>query len=352
MLGEAVWKEHLRKTGRRVSPEARLNSSLDLPITPAASTHRPSHTRDLALGGPKAPSDAPVGRLATSRSSQGPVEVQPEKDVTHGASRLQYASAARGRLSLRPPEPPLEPEDGALHLRRPQQHPHHRPGADGAAAASGAGQGERRRGRRRPRAVRRHQAPGLRGHRRCRQALGAVLHQSSLARRHADQLEDDLAVDPPPEAARRDARRRGQGPHQEGDPAADARPRLAQQVARRHQGDGRPARPAVRDRHQQGADRHRRGQEARHSRSSPSSTPTAIRTASTSWCRATTMRDAPSRSIAIWSRAPPSTASSAARPRPASMSARARRRRPRSCRQRPTSPPSRASTRRAARPTI
>ena len=56
---------------------------------------------------------------------------------------------------------------------------------------------------RRPRAVRRHQAPGLRGHRRRRQALGAVLHQSSLARRHADQLEDHLPVDPPPASSSR-----------------------------------------------------------------------------------------------------------------------------------------------------
>ena len=96
------------------------------------------------------------------------------------------------------------PEDGAVHLRRPQQHPHHRSGADGAAAAPGARQGQRRGGRRRPRAVRRHQAAGLRRHRRRRQALGAVLHQSPLARRHADQLEDHLPVDPPPQAARGD----------------------------------------------------------------------------------------------------------------------------------------------------
>ena len=46
-------------------------------------------------------------------------------------------------------------------------------------------------------------------HRRRRQALGPVLHQPPLARRHADQLEDHLAVDPPPAPARRNARRRG-----------------------------------------------------------------------------------------------------------------------------------------------
>ena len=48
----------------------------------------------------------------------------------------------------------------------------------------------RHRGPGRPRAVRRHQAPGLRGHRRRGAPLGAVLRQRPLARRHADELED------------------------------------------------------------------------------------------------------------------------------------------------------------------
>ena len=119
------------------------------------------------------------------------------------------------------------PKMAPFIYRRPQQHPHRRSGADGAAAAPGAGEGERRRGRRRPRAVRRHQAAGLRRHRRGGQALGAVLHQPSLARRHADQLEDHLAVDPAPAPARRDAGRAA-GPHQEGAAAAHARARQAQ----------------------------------------------------------------------------------------------------------------------------
>ena len=53
----------------------------------------------------------------------------------------------------------------------------------------------RRRRRRRPRAVRRHQAPGAGGGRRGGQALRPVLRQLPLARRHADQLQDDLALD-------------------------------------------------------------------------------------------------------------------------------------------------------------
>jgi small subunit ribosomal protein S2 len=51
-----------------------------------------------------------------------------------------------------------------------------------------------------------------RGHRRRRcQAFGPVLRQFALARRHADQLEDDLEFDPAPAQARRDAGGGAQG---------------------------------------------------------------------------------------------------------------------------------------------
>ena len=55
----------------------------------------------------------------------------------------------------------------------------------------------------RPRAVRRHQAPGGAGDRRVGQALRAVFRQFALARRHADQLEDDFGLDLAPAQARR-----------------------------------------------------------------------------------------------------------------------------------------------------
>ena len=74
---------------------------------------------------------------------------------------IHHAPAARSWRPLRPPDPPLEPEDGAVHLRRPQRHPHHRPGADRAAAAPARCRPCRDTvAARRPRAVRRHQAPG------------------------------------------------------------------------------------------------------------------------------------------------------------------------------------------------
>ena len=173
-------------------------------------------------------------------------------------------------------------------------------------------------------------------HRRCGQALGAVFHQSSLARRHADQLEDDLPVDPPPAPARRDrwpASRRA-APRRRCCNVTRERDKLNKALGGIKDMGG-TARPAVRDRHQQGEHRHQGGQEARHPDRGRSSTPTAIPTASTSRSRATTTPGAPSRSIATSSRAPRSTASSAARRRPASTSAPPRRRRPRSCRRRP-----------------
>jgi len=64
--------------------------------------------------------------------------------------------------------------------------------ADGADAAQGPGGREQYGRRRRAHSVRRHQTSGAGRHRRGRQEIGAVLRQFALARRHPDQLEDDL----------------------------------------------------------------------------------------------------------------------------------------------------------------
>ena len=58
---------------------------------------------------------------------------------------------------------------------------------------------------------------------------------------------------------------RGQRLHQEGAPDAAARARQARPLARRHQGHGRPARPDLRDRHQQGRHRDQGSAAAQHS---------------------------------------------------------------------------------------
>ena len=99
-----------------------------------------------------------------------------------------------------------------------------------------------------------------------RQAVGAVLRQFALARRHADQLENDFGLDLAPAQARRDAQfRRCRRLHQERAPHHAARARQARPLARRHQGHGRRARPVVRDRHQQGRHRHQGSAPAQYS---------------------------------------------------------------------------------------
>ena len=91
------------------------------------------------------------------------------------------------------------------------------------------------------------------------------------------------------------------GPDQARAAGADARPRQARTRAWRHQGDGRPARHPVRDRHQQGGDRGRRGQHVAHPGRRDPRLRTRRRTASPIRSRAMTTRCARSISIAIWS---------------------------------------------------
>ena len=122
-------------------------------------------------------------------------------------AEVTHEAAAGGRSALRPPDEPLEPEDEAVHLRRPQRHLHHRPAADGEAVPA----------TRTPSSAtwpreggallfvgtkKQAQDADPRGGR----ALRRVLRQQPLARRHAHQLPDHQAVDRPPEEARGDAR--------------------------------------------------------------------------------------------------------------------------------------------------
>ena len=65
---------------------------------------------------------------------------------------------ARSRRPFRAPDPPLEPEDAPVHLRRAQRHPHHRSPEDAAADRAGAEAAARASCSRRGRALRLHQA--------------------------------------------------------------------------------------------------------------------------------------------------------------------------------------------------
>ena len=171
---------------------------------------------------------------------------------------------------------------------------------------------QRHRGRGRPRAVRRHQAPGGRCRSRTRRKRSAQYYVNS--RWLGGMLTNWKTISNSIKRLRKleeTAGRRRAGPHQEGAPDAAARARQARQGAGRHQGHGRHARPHVRDRHQQGAASRSRRPTVSAFRSWRSSTPIAIPTASPSRSRAMTMRGAPSRSIATSSRAPRSTASRA-----------------------------------------
>ena len=125
---------------------------------------------------------------------------------TYGDHRRHHAAIARGRSAFRPPDPPLEPADEAVHLRRPQRRPHHRPVADRAAVRARA----RLRPADRPRGGKvlfvgtKRQAQDAIAE--AAQASRPAFRQPPLARRHADQLEDHLQLDQAPQEPRGAAR--------------------------------------------------------------------------------------------------------------------------------------------------
>ena len=130
---------------------------------------------------------------------------------------------ARSRCPFRAPDPPLEPEDAPVHLRRTFRHLHHRPPEDAPPDRQGAGAPAWRGAEGRERALRLHEEAAQGRRPAGRRQLRRVLRHRALARRHAHQLRDDQEADPPVAGARAGrVGRRFRELHQEGKAALRA----------------------------------------------------------------------------------------------------------------------------------
>ena len=155
----------------------------------------------------------------------------------------QHEAAARSGRPLRASDPPLEPEDARVHLRRAERDPHHRPGADRVAPRAGARLRARDRAARRQRALRRNQEAGTGCARRGGGPLRPALRQHALARRHAHQLHHDQASHPASGSARgAPGGRRVRAAHQEGSDQAHRGDQQARLGAGWHPQDATTAR--------------------------------------------------------------------------------------------------------------
>ena len=220
----------------------------------------------MAVPGVAAPPTArDPGSIGPRRRS-----IRPNRSTGAARGDRHHEATARVRGPLRTPDPPLEPEDEALHLRRAQRHLHHRPAADARAPAGGDGRRARHRRARRDRALRGHEEavpgrdPGA------RRPLRHAVRVAPLAGRAPDQLGDDLPADPPPARA---AQPEARGPAGAAADARAARPRGGADQARdQPRRGGRHAAAARRGRDrqpQQGGDRRARGQPPRAGRHRP-----------------------------------------------------------------------------------
>ena len=166
----------------------------------------------------------------------------------------QHARAPGGRSPLRPPDPPLEPQDEALHLRRARRHLHHRPAEDRAEPRRGPVVRAQPRRARRHGPVRRHQEAGPGRHRGRRQARGHAVRQPPLARRPAHELAHDRrAHRAPARAAAPAGRRPARAASAEGAHRNAGRAREARRQSRRRRGHAQAARRRLHRRPAQGA---------------------------------------------------------------------------------------------------
>ena len=162
-------------------------------MTPSHQTQPPAphgveHTR-----GPFRPGRCRQGHRPAGPRRRGPRRKEPTGG-RHRAVRFD-AATARGRSPLRPPDPALEPQDEAVHLRGAQRDPHHRPGPDRPAPRRRPRVRARDRRPRRPGPVRRHQEAGPGARRPGGDPRQPAVRQQALAGRHAHQLRHDQEAD-------------------------------------------------------------------------------------------------------------------------------------------------------------
>ena len=139
------------------------------------------------------------------------------------AGRL-HARAPGSRSPLRSPDPPLEPEDEAVHLHRAGRDLHHRSPADLRAAPGGLRLRPQHREPRRQHPLRRHEEAGPGLDRAGGRARRDAVRLEPVARRPAHELEDDHRPDRAPARA---------APPEDGGPARAAAREGADHDARR-----------------------------------------------------------------------------------------------------------------------
>ena len=168
-----------------------------------------------------------------------------------------HAPVARVRCAFRPPDPPLEPQDEALHPHGAQRHLHHRPAGLIGLHRPRLRVRQSDRGPRRDHPVRRNEEAGPRSHRPAVHPCGHALCEQPLAGWHAHQLQHRSPAPRAAQGTRGDGlRRRGRlVAHQEGTADPASREGQTRTHPRRYPQHGEGAERHLGRRHQEGAHR-------------------------------------------------------------------------------------------------
>ena len=181
--------------------------------------------------------------------------------VHHGCRH--DAPNAGSRSSFRAPDPPLESQDEALHLRRAKRYLHHRSRADAAARGGRLQLRSGTFGQGRHRLVHRHEEAGTGSRAQLRREVRHAVYQRALAWWHAHQLRDHFQARRQDAGIRADeAVRRVRCDAQEGGAPAQPRTREAAEEPRRYPWYAAASGCRLHPRHQEGTHRRHRGQQA------------------------------------------------------------------------------------------